>query len=152
MTTWETIEAPSGSFIGWGTRKGQFVEGLVTEYSDDGGTDFGGGRCPQISIELTEKAASFNKAGDRTDHDPGHQVQITAGQVKLKAVLVKAAPKVGDRIRIELADVIKTANGNTLKDFKVGIARGDGSTNGKSSGPSAAAGLVDIDTDDEPPF
>lgn len=152
MIDYETVEAPSGSYIGWGTRKGQFVEGIVTEYSDDGGTDFGGGRCPQIAIELTERAASFNKLGERTDHDPGHTVQITAGQVKLKAVLVKAAPRPGDRIRIELADVIKTANGNTLKDFKLGIARGNGTTNGNSSGPSAAAGLVDIDTDDEPPF
>lgn len=142
MPNWETIEAPTGSYIGWGTKKGQFVEGRVTEYTDDGGRDFTGAHCPLIGIELTEKAASFNKAGERTNHDPGNKIQITAGQVKLKAVLLKAAPRVGDLIRIELTDVIKTANGNTLKDYTVQISR-DG-------GPAPAQAAVE--DDDEPPF
>lgn len=146
MPTWETIEAPSGSYIGWGTKKGQFVEGQVIEYSDDGGRDFSGGACPQIAIELTEKAASFNKAGERSDFDPGNRIQITGGQVKLKSVLLKTSPRVGDLIRIELTDVIKTANGNTLKDFTVKISR-----NGDAK-PASKAAAVEDDDDDNPPF
>lgn len=150
MTTWETIEAPSGSFIGWGTKKGQFVEGKVTSYSEDEGRDFTGGRCPQIAIELTEKAASFNKSGDRTDFDPGQDVQITAGQVKLKGVLLKANPRVGDLIRIELTDVIKTTAGNTLKDYMVKISRDDtaGKPVKRADKPAEQAAI----DDDEPPF
>lgn len=139
MTEWKTIEAPAGSYIGWGNRKGQYVEGEVTDYSPDGGTDFTGARCPQLGIRLTEKAASFNKTGERTDFSPGAAVQITCGQVKLKAVILKTDPKPGDLIRVELADVIKTANGNTLKDFIVKIAE---------SSPAANNG----DDGDEPPF
>lgn len=139
MTEWKTIEAPAGHYIGWGNRKGQYVEGEVTDYSPDGGTDFTGARCPQLGIRLTEKAASFNKTGERTDHQPGDNVQITCGQVKLKAVILKTDPKPGDLIRVELADVIKTANGNTLKDFIVKIAE---------SSPAANNG----DDGDEPPF
>ena len=146
MTTWETIEAPSGSFIGWGTVKGQHTTGRVVEYAIDGGTDFNGGKCPLISIELTDKAASFNKEGDRTNHDPGAIVHITAGQVKLKSVLRSADPSPGDLIKVELTGVTKTANGNTLKEFGVKIARGAG---GKPTPKAAPVAEVD---DDEPPF
>lgn len=146
VTEWETIEAPSGSFIGWGNKKGQHVTGRVVEYTIDGGTDFNGGKCPLISIELTEKAASFNKEGDRTDHDAGAIVNITAGQVKLKSVLRQADPSPGDLIKIELTGVAKTANGNTLKEFGVKIARGAGTT----TKPTAAQN--NSDDDDEAPF
>jgi hypothetical protein len=145
MTEWETIEAPSGSFIGWGNRQGQFVTGRVVEYAIDGGTDFNGGKCPMLSIELTEKAASFNKEGDRTDHEPGELVNITAGQVKLKSVIRSADPNPGDLIKIELTGVSKTASGNTLKEFGIKIARGAG---GPVSKPAAAA----ADDSDECPF
>ena len=147
MTTWETIEAPSGSFIGWGTKKSQHVTGRVVEYAIDGGTDFNGGKCPMLSIELTEKAASFNKEGERTDHEAGSLVNITAGQVKLKSVITRADPTPGDLIKVELTGVTKTANGNTLKEFDIKIARGAG---GKVA-PKAAAAEVD-DDDNEPPF
>lgn len=146
MTTWETIEAPSGSFIGWGAKKGQHVTGRVVEYAMDGGTDFNGGKCPLLSIELTDKAASFNKEGERTDHEPGSLVNITAGQVKLKSVITRADPTPGDLIKVELTGVTKTANGNTLKEFDIKIARGAG---GKVAPKPAAAAEVD---DDEPPF
>ncbi len=126
MSDWETIEAPVGSFIGWGGTKGQHVTGKVLDFTMDGGTDFGGNRCPQISIELTEAAASFNKAGERRDIPAGETVNITAGQVKLKTVLSQTNPSRGDEIRIELKDVIRTNTGNTLKDFLVQIRRGNG--------------------------
>lgn len=142
MTTWETIEAPTGAFIGWGTKPGQHVTGRVTEYSVDGGTDFNGGRCPQLSIELTEDAASFNKEGERSTKKAGELVNITCGQVKLKSVIRTADPAVGDLIKVEMTGVAKTSNGNTLKEFAVKIARG-----GAPKPP--AASTVD---NDEPPF
>jgi hypothetical protein len=142
MSEWETIEAPAGSFIGWGSSKGQHVTGKVLDFTMDGGTDFGGNRCPQISIELTEPAASFNKAGDRRDVPAGETVNITAGQVKLKTVLSQTNPSRGDKIRIELKDVIKTNTGNTLKDFVVQIKR-----NGATAPAAAPA-----DDFDKPPF
>jgi len=144
MTTWETIEAPSGSFIGWGTKKGQHVTGRVIDYQIDGGVDFGGARCPLLTVELTEKAASFNKDGERTDHEPGGLVNITAAQVKLKSVIRTADPKPGDLIKVELTGVTKTANGNTLKEFNVKIARGAAGT----TKPETATNT----DDDEPPF
>ena len=147
MTTWETIEAPSGSFIGWGAKKGQHVAGRVVEYSIDGGTDFGGGTCPLISIELTEPAASFNKEGERTDHPAGALVNITAGQVKLKSVLRQADPSSGDLIKIEMTGIAKTANGNTLKEFSVKIARGAAG----GTAPKAKAAKA-VEDDDAPPF
>ena len=142
MSEWETIEAPAGSFIGWGATKGQHVTGKVLDFTLDGGTDFGGNRCPQISIELTEPAASFNKAGDRRDIPAGETVNITAGQVKLKTVLSQTNPSRGDEIRIELKDVVRTNNGNTLKDFLVQIKR---------NGTTAPAASFD-GGDDTPPF
>ena len=145
MTNWETIEAPSGSFIGWGSRKGQHVTGRVVEYAIDGGTDFNGGKCPMLSIELTEPAASFNKEGERTDHEPGALVNITAGQVKLKSVIRTADPAPGDLIKVELTGVAKTASGNTLKEFNVKIARGAG-------GPVKPKAAAEVDDSDEPPF
>lgn len=146
MTNWETIEAPTGSFIGWGTKKGQHVTGRVVEYSVDGGTDFNSARCPLLSVELTEKAASFNKDGDRTDHEAGSIVNITAGQVKLKSVIRTADPSPGDLIKVELTGVSKTASGNTLKEFNVKIARGAGG----ATQPAAAAAAGE--DDDEIPF
>jgi hypothetical protein len=145
MSEWdETIEAPAGSFIGWGNSKGQHVTGKVLDFTLDGGTDFGGNRCPQISIQLTEDAASFNKAGERRDIPAGETVNITAGQVKIKSALsmLNPAPAKGDKIRIELKDVIRTNTGNTLKDFLVQIKR-----NGATAAPAAPA-----DDFDKPPF
>lgn len=146
MTNWETIEAPSGSFIGWGSKKGQHVTGRVIEYAIDGGTDFNGGRCPLLTVELTERAASFNKEGERTDHEPGATVNITAGQVKLKSIIRKADPAPGDLIRVELTGVSKTASGNTFKEFGVKIDR----SSGGADKPKAAQD--DPADDDEPPF
>ena len=136
-TEWETIEAPSGSFIGWGTRAGQHVTGRVIEYAIDGGTDFNGGKCPLLSIELTEAAASFSKDGERTDHEAGAIVNITAGQVKLKSVIRTADPAPGDLVKVELTGVSKTASGNTLKEFNLKIARGAGGSAAPKAAPAA---------------
>jgi hypothetical protein len=141
MTEWEDVAIPAGSFVGWGNKPEQHVTGRVIEYSIDGGTDYAGNKCPILAIELTEKASSFNKEGVRTDIEAGEIVQITCGQVKLKAGVRRADPSPGDLMKIELTNVSRTSTGNTLKDFGIKIARG------AASKPTAA------ETDDDlPPF
>ena len=54
-TTWEDVEIPQGSFIGW-HEIGQKVTGKVVSFAAEGGTDFNQNPCPQIVIELTESA------------------------------------------------------------------------------------------------
>jgi len=144
MPEWEDINIPAGSFVGWGSKQGQHITGRVLDFSIDGGTDFGGNKCPILAIELTEKAASFNKDGDRTDIDAGEIVQITCGQVKLKTGVRAANPSPGDLMKIELTGVTKTSQGNTLKDFSIKIARGAGAA---ASKPTAS-----VDASDDPPF
>jgi hypothetical protein len=145
MPDWENIEVPRGAYIGWGLKPGQHVTGKVLEYSLDGGSDFNDQPCPQIAIELTEKAASFNKAGDRTDHQAGDLVQLTAGQVSLKRALRAADPSPGDLVKITLDNILKGAgkNGGDIKEFSIKIARGAAA----ASKPAAVA-----DDSDDPPF
>jgi hypothetical protein len=143
MTEWEEVDVPRGAYVSWGAKTGQFVTGKVLEYALDGGTDFAGNRCPSITIELTEKAASINKEGQRTDFDAGEIVQLNAGQVSLKRALRAADPSPGDLVKITLENLVKTSNG-TVKEFGIKIARGAG----VSSKPAAAR----QDDSDDPPF
>lgn len=144
MPEWEEIEVPRGAYIGWGTKPGQHVTGKVLEYSVDGGTDFNGNPCPTVAVELTEKAASFNKDGDRSEHEAGELVQLNAGQVSLKRALRAADPSPGDLVKIELSNLVKTDKG-TVKEFSIKIARGAG-------GPVKAKVDAFGERDDEPPF
>lgn len=123
--TWEDVDVPRGAFISWGDRTGQHVTGTVLDYSDNGGTDFNGNPCPQLQVELTEKAASINKAGERTDFDAGELVVLNAGQVSLKRAVRAAALDSGDLVKIELSNLVKTAKG-TVKEFSIKVARGAG--------------------------
>lgn len=143
---WTDVDVPRGAYIGWGMKAGQHVTGKVLEYSIDGGTDFYDKPCPQIAVELTESAASFNKAGDRTDHDPGELVQLSAGQVSLKRALRAADPTPGDLVKITLDNILKGQgkNGGDIKEFSIKIARGAAAS---SSKPAAAQ-----DDSDDPPF
>ena len=145
MTNWEEVEVPRGAYIGWGTKPGQHVTGKVLEYSLDGGTDFNGSPCPTVAIELVENAASFNKDGDRTNHDAGEIVQLNAGQVSLKRALRAADPAVGDLVKIELQSLAKTDKGS-VKEFGIKIARGAG-VSSKSN-----AKVTPVADDNEPPF
>lgn len=138
---WEEIIVPRGAYIGWGTKPGQHVTGRVTDYQPAGGQDFNGEPCPQISIELTEKAASFNKDGERSDFDAGELVVLNAGQVSLRRALRAADPSPGDLIKVIMSNLGKTAKGNPVKEFDIKIARGAG-------GPAKA---VENGFDD-PPF
>lgn len=147
MTAWEDIDVPQGAFVGWGDAKGQHVTGKVLEYAERGGTDFNGGTCPLLTVELTEAAASFNKAGQRTDFPAGDLVNITCGQASLKRAVKAAALEAGDLVKITLEDFTKTQNG-TVKVFGIKVARGAG---GPVSAPAtASAGFSGAD--EEPPF
>ncbi|WP_301119871.1 hypothetical protein [Mycolicibacterium fortuitum] len=138
MAEWEEIESVAGAFIGWNsTTTGQHVTGRVVDYTIDGGTDFAGNKCPQVSVELTEPAASFNKAGERKDFPAGEIVNVTCGQASLKSTIRRADPSPGDLIKITLVDFAKTADG-TAKVFKIGIARGAGGSAAPAK-PAAAA-------------
>lgn len=141
MPEWEEVESTAGGFIGWGSTTGQHVTGKVVDYNIDGGTDFNGNKCPQLAIELTESAASFNKEGVRTDFPAGEIVNITCGQVSLKSTIRRADPSPGDLLKITLRELAKTANG-TAKVFEIKIARGAGA-------PNVTAAKSD---DDLPPF
>jgi hypothetical protein len=145
MTTWETVEVPRGAYIGWGSKKGQHVTGKVLDYQPEGGTDFNQNPCPSATIELTETAASFNKDGERSEHEAGSLVQLNAGQVSLKRALRAADPSPGDLIKITLINLAKTDKGS-VKEYDIKIARGAG---GKVAAKAASAAEVD---DDEPPF
>jgi len=129
MVEWETVEVPRGSYIGWGNKTGQHVTGKVVDYSVDGGTDFNGARCPHIGIELAEKADSYTKDGDRSEHPAGELVQLNAGQVSLKRALRQADPQPGDLIKITFSGTFKTTTG-TGKEFDIKIARGAGGDGG----------------------
>lgn len=151
MTEWETVDVPRGAYIGWGLKAGQYVTGKVLEYSLTGGTDFNDQPCPNVAIELTEPAASFNKAQERTDYPAGELVQLNAGQVSLKRALRAADPSPGDLVKITLDNVLKGAgkNGGDVKEFGIKIARG-------AAAVSTAKPVAKQDSwgtsDDEPPF
>lgn len=141
---WETIDVPRGAYIGWGARTGQHVTGKVLAYEERGGTDFAGDPCPRLDVELTERAASVNKEGERFDHDAGELVVLNAGQVSLKRAVRAAALEAGDLIKIELVNLVKTPNG-TVKEFSIKVARGAG-------GSSAARPAAPVPVEEEAPF
>ncbi|MFT3971722.1 MAG: hypothetical protein QM695_15960 [Micropruina sp.] len=132
---WEDVPVQRGAYIGWGEHVGQHVTGRVLDYDPTGGTDFAGNPCPQLSVELIEASASFNKSGERTDFAAGELVVLNAGQVSLKRALRAADPSTGDLIKITLSNLAKTANG-TVKEMSVRIARGAGSA--PTAKPAAA--------------
>jgi hypothetical protein len=159
---YETIEVPRTPFIGWGTREGQFVEGIVTDYDPVGGNDYNGKECPLLEIELVKPAASFNKEGDRTDYKPGETVSMTCGQANLKKAVRKGNPKPGNMILIKLSGKEKTPNG-TVKIYTVQVDRSQSNgSNSKASSPSEPpaddswSGAPPSDAfdggSDEPPF
>lgn len=132
---WEEIDVPKGAYIGWGNTVGQHVTGKVLAYEDAGGTDFAGNPCPQLSVELTEAAASFNKDGQRTDYPAGDLVVLNCGQVSLKRAVRAAALNPGDLVKIELANLVKTANG-TVKEMSIKVARGAGGAAAAQQAPA----------------
>jgi hypothetical protein len=106
MPEWEDVESTARRLHRLGPQAGQHVTGKVVDYSIDGGTDFNGKPCPQLAIELTEKAASFNKEGDRTDFEAGELVNSprpSQPEVDDRA----ADPNPGDLVKITLDNILK---------------------------------------------
>ena len=145
----EDIDIPKGAFIGWGNTKGQHVTGKVLEYGDAAGEDTKGNVCPQVTVELIEAAASFDKLGNRTDFPAGELVSLTCSQIQLKRGIKAAALEPGDLVRISLDDVrVLPNNGNTLKEFSIKVKRGAG---GPVTRPAPASGGFG-GSEDQPPF
>lgn len=157
MPTWEKVEVPIGTYIGWGNKPKQHVTGTVLDYDEVGGTDFNDKVCPLLEVELTERAASFNKELERTNYDPGETVFLTCGLTSLKRAVKKAELKRGDLVKIELDGTEKVDKG-TVKIFSIQVARGAGKISDKAA--EASPGRLDDDDpgpgapddDDEPPF
>jgi hypothetical protein len=145
----QKVEEPAaGTYIGWGNKAKQFVEGKVLEYDETGGSDYAKKPCPLLEVELTKRAASFNKEGERTNYDPGEVVMLTCGLANLKKYIKKVAReglKRGNLIRIELVGFENVPDGK-VKIFEIQVDRSheDTATDDHDSGGD--------DQDDEPPF
>lgn len=151
----QKVEEPAaGTYIGWGNKAGQYIEGIVLDYSETDGSDYAQKPCPLLEVELTRKAASFNKDGERTNYEPGETVMLTCGLANLKKYIKKVDRDVGIKrgngIRIELTGFEKVPNG-TVKLFEVQMDKSTVATTSgddEGSGPSGGAS----GDDDEPPF
>ena len=51
----------------------------------------------------------------------GSEKTVTAGQVRLKAMLADARPQVGQTVRITMTEIEKRSGGKTLKHFSVEV-------------------------------
>ncbi len=119
----EHVDVPAGSYVGWGPNPGQVVTGKVLSFDAAGGTDFNGGACPQVSMELLEPAVSINKQGDQTQFPAGDLVVISGGQANLKRALNAANLSTGDVVKITYSSTTRPATGPG-KLFDVAVARG----------------------------
>jgi hypothetical protein len=108
----------------------------VTAIDLSGGRDFAGNPVPDLGVELTESAASFNKAGERTDFEPGVNVRLTVGQAALKRDILAAQFSVGDLVKITLDEIAATKSGGTVKVYDVKVSR-------TQAPHSASAGVPD---------
>lgn len=143
------VEVPAGNFMGWSnTKTGQVVEGKILDYSETDGRDYAKDPCPLLTVELSRKATSVNKEGERTVYEPGDELSITCGQANLKKSVKKAdrdyGLKRGYLVRVELVEFQKVPDG-TVKVFEVAV---DTSTATAADDHSDGG---DSD-DDEPPF
>jgi len=122
-TEWEEVVIPGGNFIGWGVKGGQHVTGKIVSISLTGGRDFNQEPCPEMMVELTEKAASFNKANERTEYAPGDIVTVTAGLANLRSTLERVKPvplAEGQEIKLTMEGMLKSASsGFEYKSFKL---------------------------------
>lgn len=55
----------------------------------------------------------------------GEEKTITAGQVRLKALLAEQRPEAGDVLTVTLSSIEPRAGGKTLKHFDVNVVRGN---------------------------
>lgn len=150
QTEWEEVVIPGGNFIGWGTKAGQHVTGKIVSVTLTGGRDFNGEPCPEMMVELTEKAASFNKAGDRTEYPVGTMVTVTGGLANLRSNMERVKPvplAEGQEIKLTMTGLEKSqSSGFEYKAFK--LAR-----NPKTVKPVSENRFEPVEQDgDAPPF
>lgn len=127
-TTWEDVEVPVGTFIGWSAKPGQVITLKVHDYSPQGGTDFNENPCPRVVGELTVAATTYkDKGATAVELDAGEMVTINAGQANLARNIRAADPAAGDLLRITFHDLEKGTKGD-IKVFKCQIQRGAGRT------------------------
>lgn len=105
MSVWDTPELQTSSEYVKFENVGDTVSGTVINITahkwDDGSVS------PQILLQTGE--------GQQT---------VTAGQVRLKAMLADKRPEVGDLLKITLTGVEKRAGGKTLKLWDVDVTHG----------------------------
>ncbi len=105
MSVWDTPELQTSSEYVKFENVGDTVSGTVVNITahkwDDGSVS------PQILLQTGE--------GQQT---------VTAGQVRLKAMLAEKRPEVGDLLKITLTGVEKRAGGKTLKLWDVDVTHG----------------------------
>ena len=107
MSVWDTPELQTNSDYVKFEKEGDTVTGTVVNISahqwDDGSVS------PQILLQTAD--------GQQT---------VTAGQVRLKALLAEKRPEVGDTLTITHTGIEKRAGGKTLKLWTVEVLRGGG--------------------------
>ena len=107
MSVWDTPELQTNSDYVKFEKEGDTVTGTVVNISahkwDDGSVS------PQILLDTAD--------GQQT---------VTAGQVRLKAMLAEKRPEVGDTLTITHTGIEKRAGGKTLKLWTVEVLRGGG--------------------------
>ncbi len=105
MSVWDTPELQTSSEYVKFENVGDTVTGTVVNITahkwDDGSVS------PQILLQTVE--------GQQT---------VTAGQVRLKAMLADKRPEVGDLLKITMTGVEKRAGGKTLKLWDVDVTHG----------------------------
>lgn len=70
--------------------------------------------------------------------DEGHDLTLTAGQVKLAEELRTQRPDAGDRIRVVFTNLEKRPGGKTMKHFDVKVLKG------QAKGTAAAEDTSDV--------
>lgn len=118
MPQWESV-TPSRDqrFYGWSYDIGQTLIGKVvsTATTPEG--------YPEIVLEVTEPTRSFaEKKNEWTDIAVGHRVVLTCRLSNLRKGILRADPKAGDMLRIELESLFETPKGQS-KIFDIKIAR-----------------------------
>jgi len=86
--------------------------------------------------------------------DDGTEKTVTAGQVRLKAILAETRPQVGQTIRITMTEIEKRSGGKTLKHFsvEVGALPAAGTAPAANLSADQAAALATLGEQEVAPF
>jgi hypothetical protein len=96
----------SGSFVKW-AEVGQSVEGTVVAFSTDGGNDFDGKPCPELTLDTDDGLAT-----------------ITCAQANIKSKVLSGASQLvpGAKVRVTYSGTYESKNGTPGKEFRVQVA------------------------------